>query len=402
MLRFHDGIPLNATAPQVCGDTGSTIEHFHSLARQAENYFFPNQVKRHGIAVRSVGNQIVKPHAQFRSPYRRLIRNCGQRLHKFAFLFQIRASPASLTLFERTPVEFLQLFRRRFLRLLNREELALPQSRQNPCGREFYRPFRQRLVFRMFHPRRNNRRVIVFRHLLIAPVQYRFVARIALYARFQVVRNQQTRYAAEVIVGVNMAEQPRFQLRVSAYFRVRQTTARQNGDKQIRLGDFARHRVVDVQRIPGPVYLHGVPRLMLDAHGRLRNPRPLAVFLAELRVHIRRGLRLLATLAVFRPQKRQIHARFRQLRMDIRVIRRRVHRLRRKARREQDASEFLIRHAFVQRPRHPRFFRRPLHLADGIPSTVYHSRDLPLSVLGVAAQPQDFPVVHHYDVPLGC
>ena len=81
-----------------------------------------------------------------------------------------------------------------------------------------------------------------------------------------------------------------------------------SGYEKIRLGDIPGNRVIDIQRVAGPVHLHGISGLVLDPHGGFRDPGPLPVFFAELRVHVRRGALVFAAPAIFRPQQCQIYA----------------------------------------------------------------------------------------------
>jgi hypothetical protein len=121
-------------------------------------------------------------------------------------------------------------------------------------------------------------------------------------------------------------------------------------------GDTSRE-IMDVQRISGPVHLHGVTRRVLDAHGGLRYPRPLAIFLTELGVLIRLLALRFALCAVFGPEQRQIDAGTGQITMDLGIVRGHI----------------------------------------GLNSTgQVRKQDLaPLTVLGVTAEPQDISVVYH-------
>ena len=71
----------------------------------------------------------------------------------------------------------------------------------------------------------------------------------------------------------------------------------------LRIFTHAGHRIVDIQRIAGPVHLHSIPCLVLGPHGCLGNPGPLPVLLAELCVHIQRCAVIFAAIAVFRSQQ---------------------------------------------------------------------------------------------------
>ena len=83
---------------------------------------------------------------------------------------------------------------------------------------------------------------------------------------------------------------------------------------------FPGNRVLDGNGISGPIYLHGISRLVLDAHGRFCNACPAAVPLAKLSTHVRPFARLLTLRAVFFPQQRQGHARPCQFAVDVRIV----------------------------------------------------------------------------------
>ena len=107
---------------------------------------------------------------------------------------------------------------------------------------------------------------------------------------------------------MGMAKKPVFQLHIVTGFGIRIAAAREDCNKKIRLGDIPGNRVIDIQRVAGPVHLHGISGLVLDPHGGFRDPGPLPVFFAELRVHVRRGALVFAAPAIFRPQQCQIYA----------------------------------------------------------------------------------------------
>ena len=160
----------------------------------------------------------------------------------------------------------------------------------------------------MLHTRRHDGGIIVLRHLLVAAVQYCLIARVALYASLQIVRDQKPSHSAEIVVGVNVAEQPRFLFHIVADLDIGVATTRQYGNKEISLIYIAGNRIVNRERVPSPIHLHDIARFMLNAHGRLAEASPVTIPLTELRVHVRCGSVLLATIAVLRPEQRQIYA----------------------------------------------------------------------------------------------
>ena len=67
-----------------------------------------------------------------------------------------------------------------------------------------------RFVAWMFHSCRNNGRVVIRCHFLIAAIENGFIACVASDAGFQVVRDEQPRRAAKVTVGMDVTHEPVF------------------------------------------------------------------------------------------------------------------------------------------------------------------------------------------------
>lgn len=123
--------------------------------------------------------------------------------------------------------------------------MLIPQRREDPCGGKLDRPFRMALVLGMFHASRNNSRSVVFCQLLITAVQYRLVTRILGHAGLEVVRDEQTSDAAEILLGVDMAFQPVLQLHVSGDLCISVAAARQNGYEHVRRCDLTGYGIVN-------------------------------------------------------------------------------------------------------------------------------------------------------------
>ena len=138
----------------------------------------------------------------------------------------------------------------------------------------------------MADPCRNNSGVVVFGHFLVCPVEHGFRPGILCNTGLKIVRHQQTRHAAKIVVGMDMADDSVFQLHIVAGFRIGKAAARQNRNKQIRLGDIPGNRVMDVQGCAGPIHLHGISGFVLDVHGGLCCSGPLTVLLTVLGVHV--------------------------------------------------------------------------------------------------------------------
>ena len=176
----------------------------------------------------------------------------------------------------------------------------------------------------MANPCRDNSRVVIFGHFLVRPVEYGFRPGILCNTGLKIVRHQQTGHAAKVVVGMDMAVNPVFQLHVIAGFRIGEAAAGQDSHKQICFGYFTGNRVMDVQSCAGPVHLHGISGFVLDAHGCLCHPGPLTVLLTVLGVHVGNIAFRLAFGAVLLPEHSQIHAFPGQFCMDVGIVRQNI------------------------------------------------------------------------------
>ena len=235
-------------------------------------------------------------------PYGWLIGRGGERAHELTFLFLESGEAAACTFLEGAAIQLFQLLNDSTAGFIQRKELPVAQRCRDPRGDVFHGTFRCGLVVRPTYPRRDNRRAIVLRQLLVATVQYYFIPVVGNGSRLGIVRNQQTRHAAEVIEGVNVAQQPVLLLHVATGLRVGVPAARQHGHKDVSRPLLPGNAIRDVQRVTGPVHLHGVPGLVRDAHGGLRYSCPTAVLLTELSVGIWNAAIATHFGAVFFPQ----------------------------------------------------------------------------------------------------
>ena len=89
-----------------------------------------------------------------------------------------------------------------------REELTIAQGGDDPCGCKLHSAFGKAFVFRMKDSCRHNGGSIVFRHFLIAFVQNGIITGILYNTGFQVVRYEQPRNTAKVLIGMHMAQEP--------------------------------------------------------------------------------------------------------------------------------------------------------------------------------------------------
>ena len=333
------------------------VVRLHQVSGQSQVNGLANQVVGHGVLVPAIADQIIIAHLGM-GPDGRLIRRSGKRTHELTFLFLKSGEAAACPLLEGTAIQLLQLLNDSTASFIQRKELPVAQRCRDPGGDVFHGTLRGGLVVRPAYPRRDNRRAIVLRQLLVAAVQYHLIAVVGNGSGLGVVWNQQTRHAAEVIKGVDVAQKPVLLLHVAAGLRIGVPAARQYRHKNVSRPLFPGNAVGDVQRITGPVHLHGVPGLVCDAHGGLRNPRPAAVLLAVLGVRIRNAALAANLDAVLFPQKRQRHAVFRQFPVDIREIRHSIHRIVHVFPGEQNSLQLRIRNIVLQRPGNSCIVRR--------------------------------------------
>ena len=100
-----------------------------------------------------------------------------------------------------------------------------------------------------------------------------------------------------------------------------------------------------------PVHLHGVSRLVRDAHSRLCHASPAAVLLTELRVHVRNTAAGADSMAVLLPEQRERHAFLSKLLMDVRKVRHGIRRSKRIPPGEQNLLDVRVGDGIIQRPR---------------------------------------------------
>lgn len=120
---------------------------------------------------------------------------------------------------------------------------------------------------------------------------------------------------------MNVTQQPVFHHHVRAGFHVEIAAAWQCCNEKIRFILFTGDRIKIRYRTASPVHLHGFAGLVSDTYCCFGNMRPTAVFVAELRAHIRFfAVCIRRFAAVFLLEQRECHALFRQLTVDVLVI----------------------------------------------------------------------------------
>lgn len=98
-----------------------------------------------------------------------------------------------------------------------------------------------------------------------------------------VIGNHQTRKTAEVIEGVNMAEQPVLCLHIVANLSVGVPATRKNGDKYVGRLHLSCSRTGDIERVSLPRDRSSINGLVRNARGCFCNTCPTVILLTELR-----------------------------------------------------------------------------------------------------------------------
>ena len=178
----------------------------------------------------------------------------------------------------------------------------MAQAAEQPSLDDQHRDFDLRLVARPARPCRQDRGIVMGRHLGVGPIDLRLVEAGLDDGDLGVVRHQQFGHAAERCEGSGMGADPVGQCLGPARLGIGEVGGAHDGDENLRRTDLAgqpvddhRHRVagvIDKQLVAADV---GLPH-------RDRQPRrPAAVQLAEARIAIPLG----AALDVLVPQHRQ-------------------------------------------------------------------------------------------------
>ena len=279
------------------------------------------------------------------------------------------------------------------------EELPVPQSCEDPCGGKFHAALCMGFVLWMADPCRNNRGVVVFGHFLVRPVEHGFRPGILCNTGLKIVRNQQTGHTAKVVVGMDMAVNPVFQLHVVAGFRIGKAAAGQNGHKQICFGYLTGNRIMDVQGCTSPVHLHDISGFVLNAHGGFCRSGPLTVLLTILGVHVGHSTLRLAFGAVLLPEYRQIHPLPGQLCMDVGIVRQNIQGRFLTLLRKQQLHKHLVGAVLRYWPADSGLSCCVQNLPDGVMGTAqlqFHSAH---TFGWVRSDPQDVSVVKQFECP---
>lgn len=169
---------------------------------------------------------------------------------------------------------------------------------------------------------RNDRRVVVFSHLVIDGVEFLIVPVIVMdHSRFGIIRNQNTSYAAEVLIHVNVGGNPCTLLLIDESFNVRVLAVRHDAHEEKSRDNLTGIRIGDLSRISSPIDLDLLTGLSVDMHRSTAFLLVLLDVIAELGIHERIIAGLTAFLQIFRPEKLLIHSISKQLLLDVAEVR---------------------------------------------------------------------------------
>ncbi len=180
--------------------------------------------------------------------------------------------------------------------LLQREEVVLPQRRDDPPLRHLHCHFHLRLVLRLTHSRGDDRHAEVLRQVPVRRVQLRLVPVCLRHPGPQVVRDPDLRRAPEEAQRVDVALRPARKVLPQHRLHVGVAARSQRRDEEHRLRHLARLRVDDVDAVSAEVDEELLSDAMLLPHRQLQLRRPGRVVQAEGAVLIPVGLPCLVLL----------------------------------------------------------------------------------------------------------
>ena len=218
--------------------------------------------------------------------------------------------------------EFFQLFPDGAVQLCQGEESLITES----CGylgrNDANRSLRIRLILRSPYAGRNDRRVVMLRHLMVDGVEFLIIPIIIVYhGSFGVIRNQDTGYAAELLIHMYMSGDPCTLLLIDKGFNVRILPVRHNANKEKGRDGLAGIWIRDLSRISGPINLDLFTGLPIDVHGGAAFLLILLDVIAELGIHKRLITGLTAFLKVFRTKEILIDSISEQFLLDVGKVR---------------------------------------------------------------------------------
>ena len=192
-----------------------------------------------------------------------------------------------------SPVQFLQ-----------REELPVPQSSDDPSRYNTNGTFRTALVLWLTDSGWNYSSVVMLCQFSVGAVDLgRIPVSSVVYTGLEVVRYQHDSRAAKILEHIDMDMDPVRHIHPQTAFCVGIHAEGQNANKQVDGNCFSGVPVNDVQLVSSPVHLDPVTGLSGDMHSCTLFFCKLLEVIAELRVHEGLFAQLTALLAVLHPEQ---------------------------------------------------------------------------------------------------
>src|SRR5699024_8942955 len=149
---------------------------------------------------------------------------------------------------------------------------------------------------------------IVVCEFCIAAVQDGIHAGIFQHTGTEIVRDRQPGYAAEILIGMYMAEQPVFRLHVTAELSINIAAAGKDPYKKVCGNSLSSNRIFDRQCPACPVHFHGISGLMMDPHRSFGFFCPCPVNVTKLCILVWDTPDIGAIDLIFFPKQCQVHS----------------------------------------------------------------------------------------------
>ncbi|OPY13118.1 MAG: hypothetical protein A4E69_01825 [Syntrophus sp. PtaB.Bin138] len=215
----------------------------------------------------------------------------------------VKTSPGAVHLLERAVVEILQLFGDGVVQLADAEEGVIPKRRQDPPFRYENGRLHLGLVLGLDDPGGDNDRIVVASHFVIGRVDVRFIIAGFGYAGFQVVGNENLRYAPKEIERPDIGVDPGGEILGNTCPGKGIVAGAEGGNKEIGVYGFSCQRISNRNRLAGVIKKEFFSRPVGLAKADIQLVAPLVVMVTELAVLI--AIRV--DLPVFQPQQPEGH-----------------------------------------------------------------------------------------------
>ena len=286
----HRGVPMVAAGPQMSGDPLALQKDLNRARSQSHLHLAARKTVGHAVEMTFELDVVIDTNPTD-APFGKAIGLSRQRFEVGPVeLFEERAASDTEPADQAFVVELAQQLSDRRVEFGQTVEAAVAQAAEQPSLDDQHCDFDFRLVARPPRPCRQDRGIVMGRHLGIGSIDLRLVKTGFDDSDFGVVRHQQFGHAAERCKGSGMGADPVGQRLGPARLGIGEVGGAHDGDKNLRRTDLAgepindhRHRVagvIDKQLVAADVSL---------PHRDRQPRRPTAVQLAEARIAITFG-----------------------------------------------------------------------------------------------------------------